>query len=189
MFQLNNFNPEENGFISGRALQNLVERVGQQNCISGLPQIICASSLAFRGLLNISMSFKSVEDFFNVKIFLEGDLSSVPAEHLSSLVSCMPTRMHIYLGIVTGCDLISLMDSLKCSSLYFRSQIIGREETQALVRAMESRVEEVRRASCGARMTLDIMELLKYSGQGRCRYFECNEVMILDYWGRTWKGA
>ena len=141
MFRLNNFNPEENGFISGRAFQKLVERVVQQNCIIGLPQIICASSLAYRGLLN---SFK----LFTVKVFLEGDLSSVPTEHLCSLVSCMPARMHIYLKDVTGCDLISLLDRVKCCELCIQSQTLGREETYALVRAMETRVEEVRGGKC-----------------------------------------
>lgn len=122
--------------------QDLVERVGQQNCVIGLEQIICASSLAYRGLLNNSTCSKLV------KVFLEGDLSSVPAEHLSSLVSCMPERMHIHLKNVTGCDLIGLMDWVMCSSLCIQSQTLGREETYALVRAMETRVEEVKVGNC-----------------------------------------
>ena len=45
---------------------------------------------------------------------------------------------------VTCCDLINVMDSLECYELFIKSQILGRDETKALVRAMETRVEIVR---------------------------------------------
>ena len=84
---------------------------------------------------------------------------------------------------VTGCDLISVLDSLKCYSLSFQSQSMGREETQALVRAMETRVENVTGGDgYGEKVTLDIEELLKYSGEGRCRSFE-----FYDTWARHGK--
>ena len=51
---------------------------------------------------------------------------------------------------------------------------LGHEETQALVRAMESRVVNVRiRDVHHMNMTLDITELTKYSGQGRCSHLQC----------------
>ena len=74
---------------------------------------------------------------------------------------------------VTGCDLISVLDSLKCYSLCIQSQNMGREETRALVRALETRVENVTiENGYGDKVTLDIAELVKYSGEGRCNSFE-----------------
>ena len=49
-------------------------------------------------------------------------------------------------------------------------QSLGSEETQALVRAMESRVEEVHLC---AELTLDIKILLEYNGQGKCMEVRC----------------
>ena len=45
-------------------------------------------------------------------------------------------------------------------------QSLGREETLALVQAMESRVKMVR---LSGEVTLDINALIEYSGQGVCR--------------------
>ena len=50
---------------------------------------------------------------------------------------------------------------------------MGREETQALVRAMETRVEKVERGrGYGDRVILDLPELMKYNGEGQCKSFE-----------------
>ena len=50
---------------------------------------------------------------------------------------------------------------------------MGREETQALVRAMETRVEKVERGrGYGDRVILDLPELIKYNGEGQCKSFE-----------------
>ena len=134
-------------------------------------------------LISRSPGYKSVK-----VLFLEGDLSSVPTEHLASLVSCMseqvPTdqtvsagKLYVYLKNVTSCDLINVMDSLECYELFIKSQILGRDETKALVRAMETRVENVRMGSgYGDEVILDLTELVKYSGQGRCTSFECYDT-------------
>ena len=50
-------------------------------------------------------------------------------------------------------------------------QRLGREETQALVRAMESRVREL---VLYGKVTLDIRSLMEYSGRGKCRRMECH---------------
>ena len=51
---------------------------------------------------------------------------------------------------------------------------MGREETQALVRAMETRVKKVTNGyGYGDKVTLDLSELMKYNGEGRCKSFEC----------------
>ena len=97
------------------------------------------------------------------------DLGSVPAEHLASLVSCV--TVYVLINNVNNCDLVSILDSLKCRSLTINSQNLSTEETQALVRAMELRLE------CGVmgvtgEVSLDITALTQYSGQGKCREVE-----------------
>ena len=92
------------------------------------------------------------------------DLSTVPAQHLASLASCVTSMLRIQ--NVSGCDLVSLLNSLKCVELCICKQSLGREETQALVQAMESRVWDV---TLNHEVTLDIESVVKYSGQGECR--------------------
>ena len=50
------------------------------------------------------------------------------------------------------------------------SQSLWSEETQALVRAMESCLEQVWLYDG---VTLDISDLMEYSGQGKCRKIDC----------------
>ena len=123
-----------------------------------LSDITCAASLAHHGLLG------SVQ----VMELLDVDLTSVPAEHLASLVSSVTGRVKIQ--NVSGCHLIKILDSVKSKDLGIYRQSLGSEETQALVRAMESRVEYVR---LFGEVTLDIRVLMEYSGQGKCREGRC----------------
>ena len=68
---------------------------------------------------------------------------------------------------------------------------MGREETQALVRAMETRVEKVERGQgYGDRVILDLPELMKYNGEGRCKSFECYDSGVrhkkeLEAWAKN----
>ena len=59
------------------------------------------------------------------------------------------------------------------------------EETQALVQAMESRVEEV---ELHGEMTLDIEALTEYNGQGRCKEVRAYGFVATKYKEdmRTW---
>ena len=59
-----------------------------------------------------------------------------------------------------------------------RCKKLAREETQALVRAMESRVEKVLLYNVDE---LDMEALSKYSGQGRCRVLECKGVTDITF--------
>ena len=96
-------------------------------------EITYAASLAHHGLLG-SYKFHMLE--------LRDDWTSVQAEHLASLV---PAVMgHVNIKNVRGCDLVTILDSVKCKWLNIKSQSLGSEETQALVRAIESRVVVVR---------------------------------------------
>ena len=71
---------------------------------------------------------------------------------------------------VSGCGLVTILESVKSIWLNIYSQSLGSEETQALVLAMESGVE-VLKLYVG--VTLDIMDLMEYSGQGKCRKVWC----------------
>ena len=145
-------------------LKNLAERVKKslKDSPSSLPVVSCAVSLAHHRLLG------SVKDMGLRNV----DLTSVPAEHLASLVSSV--SWSVYIENVSGCDLVTILDSVKSRWLVIKDQSLGREETQALVQAMESRVEEV---VLREGVTLDIRDLGEYSGQGKCRFVGC--------WGDT----
>ena len=117
-------------------------------------EIMCGAMLAHNGLLG---SLREIT-LRNV------DLSPVSVQHLASLTSCVTCTFSIW--NVSGCDLVSLFTSLKCTELYIWSQSLGREETWAMAQAMESRVEEV---TLCEEVTLEVEALADYSGQGRCR--------------------
>ena len=120
-----------------------------------------AASLAYHGLLGP----------LRVLRLLDMDLSTVPAEHLASLVSCV-TNLITIRG-VSGCDMVSILDSVKCKvlSLHREERRLNNLETSALVRAMETRVEQL--VLGGPEQTLlDVTALIQYSGQGRCQLID-----------------
>ena len=123
--------------------------------IEGRRVLMCATSLAHHGLLG------SVENMDLCNL----DLSPVPTKHMASLTSCVTLLLSI--DKVHNCDLVSILTSLKCEKLSINSKSLGREETWALVQAMESGVEMVT-LSLGD-LELDIEALAEYSGRGRCR--------------------
>ena len=109
------------------------------------------ASLAYHGLLGSVGSM----------ILCDVDLSPVPAEHMAFLISSVTRTLII--ENVSGCDLVSLFTSLDCEVLVIIRQSLGKEETLALVEAMESVVTGV---ELETRWTLDMMEsLATYSGQ------------------------
>ena len=120
--------------------------------------IQCAGNLAHRDLLG---------DVKSIRLGYRGnveDLSTVPTPHLASLVSTVTDTVGIYK--VTGRDFVAILDSLECEKLLINKQKLGRDETQALLRVMETRVEDVFLTN----VDIDIKALTEYSGQGRCRY-------------------
>ena len=140
-------------------IDNLAGRVKEtlgQTCHSvlKLPVITCAASLAHHGLLG-SVRLMRLDDV---------DLTSVPAEHLASLASSVTESVTII--NVSGCGLVTILDNVKSRDLVIRYQRLDSEETQALVWAMESGVEIVR---LYGKVTLEIRDLMEYSGQGKCR--------------------
>ena len=128
-----------------------------------LPLIACGVSLARHGLLR-SLEEMTLGDQNDDVV----DLNSVPAEHLASLVSSVTKWVGI--SNVVGCDLVTILDSVKSQELHIWHQSLGSEETQALVQAMESRVEKVK---LWREVTLNIRILMDYNGQGKCWELEC----------------
>ena len=169
MIQIHCIVSETRGILALDVFESLAERV---KCIlerypSILPaEFTCAASLAHHGLLG------SVEDMRLPNV----DLTSVPAEHLASLVSSV--RWRVSIGNIIGCDLVTILDSVKSKVLWISSQSLSSEETQALVRAMESHVEEV---ELDGDVTLDIKVLMEYNGQGKCRKLICNYIAATRY--------
>ncbi len=128
---------EARGILDTKVIERLHGRLHKRNKWDPngreyLYEIKYAASLAHQGLLG---SFKYHE------LTLHGDLSSVPDEHLASLVSAVGDSLEI--NNVRGCDLVTILDSIKCESLYI-NQSLGSKETQALVRAIESWLTVVR---------------------------------------------
>jgi len=153
---------ETRGLLDTAVLENLSSEVRRKiNRYAGnkLPEITCAASLAHYGLLGSVRRMK-----------LWHDLTSVPTEHLVTLASSVTGHVGIYWN-VHGCDLITILDSVKSKGLDISCHRLGREETQALVRAMESRVREL---VLYGKVTLDIRSLMEYSGRGKCRRMECH---------------
>ena len=159
---------EDEGILNSGVIKILAARIKEKFDILGYPiavqhrnyypsleEITCGAALAHHGLLG-PVNFLRLGDV---------DLSRVPTQHLVSLVSSVTKVVTIH--YVIGCDLVTLIDSLKCTKVKIGSQSLGMEETQALVRVMESRVEKV---DLEYDVTLDIEALAEYSGQGCCSH-------------------
>ena len=116
------------------------------------------------------------------------DLSPVPIEHLESLAYCVTGD--VLIKNVSGCQqIVSILKHIDCvSHLRFSNQSLGREETQALVQAMESGVGDV---ALLRDVTLDIKAFTEYSGQGFWREVTLRNNTVAKYreelrtWART----
>ena len=117
----------KSGHLQTDVIKSLAERI--KSYLPLVPEITTVANLAHHGLLG------SVEDMWLCDV----DMSSVPAEHLASLAACVTMDVGIY--NVSNCDLVSILDSVNCKWLCICIQSLSSEETRALVRAMESRVE------------------------------------------------
>ncbi len=143
---------------------------------STLLGVAYAASLAHQRLLDSVLMMR----------MCDVDLTSVPDDHLASLVSCVTSNVHI--ENVSGCDFRTILNSVRCERLYITRQSLGSEETQALVRAMESRVSELELNGGCSTMTLDINTLTSYNGLGKCTKVKCYNNTAHKYRKelRTW---
>ena len=150
------------------------QRKGIIEKLKSLPEITTAARLAHLG------EFGSVKELR----LNDGNLTSIPAEHLASLVSCVTSR--VYISDIRNNDLISILNHLKCEYLNINNQRLGRYETQALVRAMQA---SVRTVSLGKQVILDIEALTQYGGQGQCLKVLLDYARTADRYGeeiRSW---
>ena len=155
-------------------ITSLVKKFSSLQSFPELQKVTCAASLAHHGFI------KSIQSLLLSRL----DLSSIPVDHLASLVSCVTWRVEIR-SDVTGCDLLRFIDSLRCEWLYIGVNL-GSEETQALVKAMESHVVNLRIRAVPGRMTLDIKALTEYSGQGKCSLIQWYVSKHKEEDMRTW---
>ena len=133
------------------SLEHLKRRLSD-GCWGSRCAVTRAADLAHQGLLG------SVE-----KMKLYGyNLSSVPAKHLIALTSSLTQRIGIWK--VSGCDLVAIMDSLKCEEIEISDHVLSSEETRALIRALDSRVKVLAKFE---NVTLDHTVLNEASGIGK----------------------
>ena len=109
----------------------------------------CAASLAYHGLLGQAEKIRCL-NISNI------DLTSIPTEHLAALASWVPSSCDVSIYKTSGIGLASFLNSLKCHDLlWIRGVILGREETEALVQAMESSVKNVGLGSVTLHMSVE----------------------------------
>ena len=116
---------------------NQARRQDLNFCISNLEFIKCAANLAHRELIDELECIR----LGNTNTLDVTDLSTIPTHHLSSLVASAVGD--VYIANVTGCDLVTIINSLQCDVLDIFNQRLGREETKALGVAMKYRVSQV----------------------------------------------
>ena len=163
------------GIMDTEVIKSLAARVKDNlttpDTLPNLELIRCAANLAHRGLLD-DVNSLLLCDKWNV-----GDLSTVPTKHLASLASRVKGIVHI--DEVTGCDLVTIFDSLNCQELSITSQRLGREETKALWRAMKtSRVQKVSLYDVDE---LDVEALPEFPELGRNIHFVCGSSTEVKY--------
>ena len=176
---------EARGILSTDKIKRLIERVKDfkgfniflgKMYMDKISWIMCGASLAHHGLLGRldTMRFEDV------------DLSSVPTKHLVSLTSSV--RVGLCINNVSGCDLLSMISSLRCRVVAVTNQSLEREETRALVQKMEGRPILNGGLYLGDEVTLDIEALVEYSGKGVCKEITLNNATLARYSEelRTW---
>ena len=114
-----------------------------------------AALLAWEGHLT------SVENMRIVNI----NITESPRDHMEKLASIVTQT--IYINNMTHTDQLGrILASVKCTKLMPHDMNLSEAETRALVTAMRDWVEKVVLGD----VTLDIEELTKYDGQGRCSW-------------------
>ena len=157
------------GVLPGSVMAKLAQRVKKVN--PTLPEVTCAASLAHKGMLG-TVKHLRLDDI---------NLVSVPAQHLASLVSSVTWTLDV--AEVRG-DLVTILDNVRSEELYIVKQSLWTEDTEALVRAMETRVEAVELGD----LTLEMETLTKYSGHGKCnKVMSDGESDLYDFLGAKYR--
>ena len=117
----------------------------------------------------------------------EVNLSSIPIKNLASLVACAQDKVRI--DNVNVSSLIPILDNVQCEYLSITNQAMRTRATQALVRAMMTRVRKVsiclHRAGVFGYQEADLVEeLTKYDGKGKCEKVDFLEMNYLEIQNR-----
>ena len=91
-------------------------------------------------------------------------ITDIPRDQMEKLASIVTERVWIH-NMTHADQLGGILASVKLPVLGLYYMRLNQAETQALVTAMRDRVERVR---LGDVVTMDIEELTRYDGQGRC---------------------
>ena len=181
----------ESGNLQSQVLAELGKFTEKENN-HGLEQVSALASLAFHGVLNLVEELYLISNEWpcNSRVSLFGtanfhplDLGFVPVEHIKALVPCVTGS--VFITNVINYDMTSLLDSLQCKELHL-AQRLNQEDTEALVRAMTSRVEIVHLGNRDGITSLDLDTLTKYKGYGKCREVHCFWIDLLNSGGDQW---
>ena len=159
-----------NSDIIDKLKESIRERIDWKS--PSLPEITCAASLAHHILHMKEGSDPNRCRWLRWTTLADVDLSSVPPDHLESMVSCVGRMLNIR-NNVRGSGLVRILSNVKSDGLTITHQSLDVEETQALVKSMES-VGYGLTLILGEGVTLDIKTLTTYSGQGQCHGVYCS---------------
>ena len=123
-----------------------------------LSEMKTAALLAWEGYLT------SVEKMSIVNI----DITDIPQDQMEKLISFVKEKVSIN-KMTPSSQLGSILASVKCRVLELKNMKLSQADTQALVTIMRDRVKLL---TLYNGITLDIEELTKYDGRGRCRKLE-----------------
>ena len=172
----------ENGNLQSEVMAELAREI-ERSCstifISGDPkQAIALSNLLSLGVIE---SVQHLDLELNPGIS-SLDLGSLPGNHLLTLVPCVTESITI--RDVTNYDVTTLIESVRCKELILSGQKLNQEETEALVRAMTTRVEILQLdmdavgLDYSVSLYLDFDTLTNYTGDGICRVVSFNHTCI-----------
>ena len=122
--------------------------------IPPMSQVASAAALARQGFLT------SVRSLALVNL----DITCVPAEDMAKLVECVTES--VYIENLRG-DVTSVFSNINCVVLAIDKMSLSPVDTQALVSAMDTRVDEVHLYKD---VTLDLETLTQYDGTGNCGF-------------------
>ena len=130
--------------------------------IPPLSQVASAAALARQGFLTSVRSLALVDV----------DISGVPTEDLAKLLGCVTES--VIIENLRG-DVTSVFSNINCVILVIDKMSLSPVDTQALVSAMDTRVEEI---NLHEGVTLDLETLTQYDGTGKCGYLELRVLSV-----------
>ena len=121
----------------------------------------------YMALANL-ISYGVIESVQNLKLTVS------PCDHLQALLPCVRGTIHIsnlwpdFKNDAKKCNLAPFLDAITCKELHLEIEKMNQEETEALVRAMTTRVE-ILHLETFFWFQIDFDTFSKYEGDGKCR--------------------